>query len=173
VFVRQNWKSLSYGNFVMKGGGNTLVAPCALGRGGIKCIKREGDGGTPIGVFRVLEAYYRADRINRPKTRLPLHKITETLGWCDAPDDRNYNKKIDLPYSASHEKLLRDDHLYDLMVVLDYNISRRRRGAGSAIFFHLARDDFKPTEGCIAVHQSTMLRFLERADKNTRFIIER
>lgn len=173
VYIRQNWKSLSHGNFVMGAPPNVIIAPCALGRGGIKSTKREGDGGTPIGTFKVLEAYYRPDRINRPKTSLPLYPINKTLGWCDAPNDRNYNKKIMLPYSQSHEELMRKDHLYDLMVVLDYNISQRKSGAGSAIFFHLAHPDYRPTEGCVAVHKSVMLRFLERASLNTRFIIKR
>lgn len=171
VYISSNWKSLSHGNFVMGTGSSAIISPCALGRGGIKSIKREGDGGTPIGSFKVIEAYYRPDRISRPNTSLPLHPIVENLGWCDAPNDKNYNKKIKLPYAPSHERLMRKDHLYDLMVVLDYNISQRKRNAGSAIFFHLAHKDYRPTEGCVAVHKNVMIRFLERANSNTRFII--
>ena len=173
VIITPNWKSLSHGIFVMSPKSKGITALCALGRGGMKSIKREGDGGTPIGTFKVLEAYYRADRIPRPKTNLPIHPITEKMGWCDEADDKNYNRKIGLPYKSSHEKLMRDDHLYDLMVVLDYNISTRKRGAGSAIFFHLAHPDFRPTEGCVAVQKNVMLRFLECANLNTRFIIKR
>ena len=172
VYIRPIWKSHSRGAFVMGARTNTWSVPCTLGRGGIKSIKREGDGGTPIGCFKVMEAYYRPDRIMRPKTNLPLTPITKTMGWCDASKDRNYNKKIRLPYHQSHETLMRKDHLYDLMVVLDYNISQCKRGAGSAIFFHLAHSDYRPTEGCVAVHKNIMLRFLESANLNTRFIIK-
>lgn len=157
----------------MKTGAQATIAPCALGRGGIKTVKREGDGGTPLGAFRIVEAYYRPDRVIRPITRLALHPIVENLGWCDASTDRNYNRKVILPYPASHERLMRDDHLYDIVVVLDYNFRQRRRGAGSAIFLHLARPGYTPTEGCIAVNENVMRRFLERANRETRLIIER
>lgn len=149
------------------------MAPCALGKGGLTALKREGDGATPIGCFRVMNVYYRPDKIHRPQTRLPVHPITDIDGWCDESSDRNYNKYITIPYPSSHEALKRRDHLYDLMVVLDYNISERKRCAGSAIFFHLAHSDYRPTEGCIAVNEKVMRYFLKRANSNTRFIIKR
>lgn len=171
VFVRHNWKSLSRGNFVMGDGPAAIFAPCALGRGGITARKREGDGGTPVGIFRVMSVYYRPDRVARPTTLLPLRKITPYSGWCDDINDRNYNKFITLPYKASHENLMRDDHLYDYLVVLDYNVNHVKRGAGSAIFFHLSHSDLRPTEGCIAVNKAVMKRFLNRANPDTHFII--
>ena len=124
------------------------VFPCALGRGGITAAKREGDGG-----------YVRGRAFSRA-TRLPLSSITPTLGWCEVPDDRNYNRPVRMPYAVSHERMLREDGLYDACIVLDWNIRPRRRGRGSAIFFHLARPGYTPTQGCVAVSRRTMGRLL-------------
>lgn len=167
VYIRRNGKSLCDGIIVMGSRGDALRHRCALGRSGLSVRKREGDGATPIGQYRMLEVFYRSDRFARPQTRLPVTPIQARLGWCDDPIDRNYNRMITLPYPASHEKLMRDDHLYDCLVVLDYNISVRKRFAGSAIFLHLARKNFDPTEGCIAVHETVMRRFLELANTDT------
>ncbi len=173
VIISQNWKSHSDGNFVMKTHKSSWSTPCALGRSGIFSSKKEGDGATPIGRFNVREAFYRADRIKRPQTQIPLYPIKPNDGWCDDPLDRNYNRKIKIPYPNSHELLMRGDHLYDLIVVLDYNISCRKRFAGSAVFFHLAHADYSPTEGCVAVSKHAMLRFLKEATPQTDFIIKR
>ena len=91
-----------------------------------------------------------------PLTGLPMQPISPALGWCEVPDDRNYNRPVRMPYRASHERMMRDDRLYDACLVLDWNIRPRKRGRGSAIFFHLARPGFKPTEGCVAVSVQTM-----------------
>lgn len=136
------------------------IFPCALGRGGLSSHKREGDGATPIGSYRILSGYYRRDRGIALRTRLPMKPITRRLGWCEVPSDRNYNRPVDLPYGASHECMMRDDDLYDTCLVLDWNIRPRRRGCGSAIFFHLARRGFTPTQGCIAVSGPVMARLL-------------
>jgi L,D-peptidoglycan transpeptidase YkuD (ErfK/YbiS/YcfS/YnhG family) len=135
------------------------VRPAALGRTGIRALKREGDGGTPLGRFAVRQVLYRADRIRRPRTPLPVRAIREHDGWCDDPTSRNYNRLITLPSRRSAEGLKRDDHLYDLVLVLGYNDRPRMRGKGSAIFVHLARPGFSPTDGCIALgrHDLTML----------------
>ncbi|SON58169.1 L,D-transpeptidase catalytic domain [Hartmannibacter diazotrophicus] len=135
---------------------------CAIGRAGITARKREGDGASPAGRFAILGGYYRADRIGRPETALPLRPIRSQDGWCDAPGDRNYNRPVRLPYAASHERLWRDDHLYDIVLVLDANLTRRRRGRGSAIFFHLARSGYAPTEGCVAVSLADMKKLLAK-----------
>jgi L,D-peptidoglycan transpeptidase YkuD (ErfK/YbiS/YcfS/YnhG family) len=103
---------------------------------------------------------YRADKIPRPRTGLPIRAIQPDDGWCDAAADRNYNRPVRLPYPASHERMRRDDNLYDIVVVLDWNLSRRRKGKGSAIFLHLARPGFLPTEGCVAVTAPVMRRLL-------------
>ena len=138
-----------------------LTFPCALGRGGIQRRKREGDGTTPAGAWRLLCVRYRADRVLRPRTILPTHPVRCGDGWCDAPGDRNYNRPVRHPYPASAERLWRADELYDVLVVLDYNTSPRVRGKGSAIFMHVARSDYAPTEGCLAVARGHLVRLLE------------
>ncbi|MEP9374667.1 L,D-transpeptidase [Mesorhizobium sp. KR1-2] len=136
------------------------VFPCALGSGGITANKREGDGGTPLAAMRILSGYFRRDHFTGKRTRLAMQEIDASLGWCEVPDDRNYNRPVRLPYAASHEHMRRDDRLYDACLVLDWNIRPRRRGRGSAIFFHLARPGFTPTQGCVAVTARVMARLL-------------
>ncbi|WP_343312975.1 L,D-transpeptidase [Brucella sp. BE17] len=137
-----------------------LVMQCALGKGGISAFKREGDGATPLAAMRVLHGYRRCDRGSLPPSALKLRSIRRRDGWCDAPQDANYNRPVRLPYAPSHERMWRDDGLYDVCIVLDWNIRPRRRGCGSAIFFHLARPDYAPTEGCIALKRADMARLL-------------
>jgi L,D-peptidoglycan transpeptidase YkuD (ErfK/YbiS/YcfS/YnhG family) len=138
-----------------------LVFACALGRAGISADKREGDGATPLASMRILSGYFREDHFSGGrKTRLAMTPIGPDLGWCEVPGDRNYNRPVKIPYGASHERMLRADRLYDACLVLDWNISPRRRGRGSAIFFHLARPGFTPTQGCVAVTARTMARLL-------------
>jgi L,D-peptidoglycan transpeptidase YkuD (ErfK/YbiS/YcfS/YnhG family) len=144
-----------------------VVFPCALGRGGISAAKREGDGATPLGPMRLLGGYFRADRLRPGATGLPMAMIRADLGWCEVPDDRNYNRAVTIPYAASHETMRRQDRLYDICIVLDWNIRPRRRGRGSAIFFHLARPGFTPTEGCVAVTLATMRRLLPHLSART------
>ncbi|HWK15158.1 MAG TPA: L,D-transpeptidase family protein [Rhizobiaceae bacterium] len=133
------------------------VIRCALGKGGIGIGKREGDGATPRASMRLRGVYVRRDGgLAGVATGLPALPITETLGWCDAPADRNYNRPVRLPYPASHERMRRADALYDAVIVLDWNIVPRRRNCGSAIFFHLARPGYMPTEGCVAISRRDM-----------------
>ena len=153
---------LTCGNFVFR---------CALGRGGILTPKREGDGATPRGQFRLESARYRADRLRRPHTALPLSATRTDDGWCDATTDRNYNRAVRHPYPASAEKLWRTDGLYDLFVVLDYNRLPRRRGRGSAIFLHVAGEGLAPTEGCVALARRDLLKLLPLIDRNTRLVV--
>jgi L,D-peptidoglycan transpeptidase YkuD (ErfK/YbiS/YcfS/YnhG family) len=144
-----------------------LRFPCALGRTGCRARKREGDGATPIGQWRMRAVLYRPDRMRRPRTSLPVRAIRRHDGWCDASADRNYNRQVRLPYPASAERLWREDGLYDLVVVLDYNDRPRSRGRGSAIFMHVARPGYAPTEGCIALARGHLLRLLERLHART------
>jgi L,D-peptidoglycan transpeptidase YkuD (ErfK/YbiS/YcfS/YnhG family) len=144
-----------------------LGIPCALGRRGVARRKREGDGATPAGRLDLLTVLYRPDRIARPATALPVMPLTPDAGWCDDPGDRRYNRPVRLPYAASHERLWRDDGLYDVVVVLDYNFRRPRPGTGSAIFLHIAAPDFSPTEGCVALGLTAMRRLLARAGPGT------
>lgn len=150
-----------------------LEFPCALGRGGIKARKREGDGGTPLGAWRLGTVWYRADRVPRPRTGLALRPIRPDDGWCDAASDRNYNRWVRLPYTASAEALWRQDAVYDIVVVLEHNQRPRVRGHGSAVFLHIARPGFSPTEGCIAVSRPDMLRLLASVARGARLRIAR
>lgn len=135
---------------------------CALGRGATSALKREGDGVTPIAHMKLLGGYFRHGGVVGTAAAALLHltPIKTSLGWCDAPADRNYNRPVTLPYPAGHETMMRADRLYDVCLVLDWNIRPRRRGMGSAIFLHIARPGLKPTEGCIAVSPSVMRRLL-------------
>ncbi|MFN3868914.1 MAG: L,D-transpeptidase [Hyphomicrobiaceae bacterium] len=148
-----------------------FVKPVALGRSGIAARKREGDGATPLGTWRAMAVFYRADRVARPVSGLPVRAIRRNDGWCDAPGDRNYNRAVRLPYPASAEAMWRDDHLYDLVVVLDHNSRPRVRGAGSAIFMHCARDGFAPTAGCIAFRAADLRRLLRHMRRGTRVVV--
>ena len=124
---------------------------CAIGRGGIRSGKTEGDSASPRGSFSLLRAMYRDDRLDTPDTKLPCSPILEYDGWCDAPGDAAYNRPVTLPHPASCESLHRDDGLYDIVVVTDHNADPVVPGAGSAIFIHVAGGpDYPPTEGCIA-----------------------
>jgi L,D-peptidoglycan transpeptidase YkuD (ErfK/YbiS/YcfS/YnhG family) len=131
---------------------------CALGRGGIRADKREGDGATPAGKWRMRALLFRPDRIARtPLTGLPLRGLRPEDGWCDDPADEFYNRPVKLPYRAHAEALWREDGGYDLIVVLGYNDDPPAPGNGSAIFLHIARPDFSPTEGCVAVSREDLL----------------
>lgn len=151
--------------------GAGFVRPCALGRSGRRALKREGDGTTPSGTFRLERVLYRPDRSPRPRTGLQLSILSPADGWCDASNDRNYNRPVRHPYPASAEMLWRSDGLYDVIVVLDCNRRPRIRGRGSAIFMHVARPGFEPTEGCIALRRSDLLQVLSRLKRGARIHI--
>ena len=146
-----------------------LNTTCAIGRSGVIAAseKREGDGASPLGKWRLKRVLYRADRIDRPQAALPVIPLRESDGWCDAAGHPLYNRPVTLPFAASHEKLWREDHAYDVIVELAHNDEPVIAGFGSAIFFHLAHDDGRPTEGCIAVSLEDMLRVLSRASSGT------
>lgn len=144
-----------------------LVLQCALGKGGISAFKREGDGATPLSNMRLLYGYRRGDAGQWPLSPLPLKRVRKRDGWCDAPKDANYNRPVNLPFKPSHENMWRKDDVYDVCIVMDWNIRPRRRGCGSAIFFHLARPGFTPTEGCIALKRADMARLLPHLNNRT------
>ena len=133
---------------------------CALGRGGIVLDKVEGDGGTPAGAWPLRRVLFRPDRLDLPDTALPCAEITPDQGWCDDPAHADYNRQVILPFPASHEKLWRDDGVYDVIVVLGHNDDPPVPGKGSAIFMHVARPDFSPTEGCVALALPDLLAVL-------------
>lgn len=149
----------------------SLSFPCALGRSGQRHGKREGDGATPLGSFAIGLMLYRADRMPRPRTALPARPIRGADGWCDAPGDRNYNRAVRHPYPASAERLWRGDALYDLVLVVDYNRLPRVPYRGSAIFIHVARDGLGPTEGCIALERSHLIRLAAALGRQTRVTV--
>lgn len=143
----------------------------ALGRGGILPNKREGDGGTPKGTFRPLRLWWRADRHGRPRTFLPVRAIGHDDAWCEDPKDHYYNQPIRLKPGQSGDRLERADHLYDFIVDIDHNTAPRVAGRGSAVFLHLARENFGPTAGCVSMTRSAMLRLLQRLGPKTRIVI--
>ncbi len=146
-------------------GGITVQA--ALGRSGTTAFKREGDGGTPIAAMRILSGFIRGDRLSVPATRLPLRRIGRDMLWCDEPKHPAYNRLVKAPFKPSHEEMKRADELYDICLVLDWNITSRKRHGGSAIFFHLIRPGYLPTAGCVAVHPRDMKRLLPFLRKGT------
>ena len=144
----------------------------AIGPSGIGVKGGEGDGITPRGAFAVREIFYRADRMTKPDTVLPLRAIAKDDGWCDAPDDPNYNRLVKLPYPASAEQMWREDHLYDLVAVLGYNDDPVVPGKGSAIFLHLARPDYSATQGCVALARDDALAAIAQLRPGDRVVIE-
>jgi len=150
--------SLTYAGGRLSWPGGETRAAC--GRGGVRADKREGDGASPAGTFPLLYGYYRADRIARPESRLAMSALQPDDGWVDDPADPNYNRPVKLPYAASHEKMWMEEPLYDLVVVIGYNTDPVVPGRGSAIFVHIARPDFSPTAGCIAIERGVFAGLL-------------
>jgi len=149
------------------------VVRVALGRTGIAATRREGDGSTPFGRLPLREVLYRADRGGRPRTALPVRAIGDRDGWCDDPLEANYNRLVNLPAGRRAEGLWRADRLYDVVIVLGYNDRPRVRGRGSAIFVHLARPGYTPTQGCIALSRRDMLVLLARARRGSAILVMR
>lgn len=145
----------------------SLTFRAALGRGGRTSRKREGDGATPIAVMPLLSAYRRGDRGPWPSTLLSMRRSSSDMLWCDAVGDPNYNRPVRAPFSRSHETLQRSDELYDVCIVLDWNLRSRKRRCGSAIFFHIARPGYTPTEGCVAISPRDMRRLLPHLGPRT------
>jgi L,D-peptidoglycan transpeptidase YkuD (ErfK/YbiS/YcfS/YnhG family) len=145
----------------------TLVLPVALGRSGIKANKREGDGATPRGRFRLVRLWWRGDRLPRPRTSLPLRAIQQDDGWCEDPRDRRYNQPVRIPDESKADRLSRSDRLYDLIIELDHNTRPRIAGRGSAVFVHIARPQFAPTAGCVALTLPALRRLVERLGPDT------
>lgn len=133
----------------------------AFGRGGMRARKQEGDGATPSGVLPLRRVLYRADRLARPRALVPAMPLAPHDGWCDDPAHSDYNRPVRLPHDGRHEALWRDDAIYDLIGVLGWNDDPVKRGAGSAIFLHVARPDYTPTEGCIALALADLRMALE------------
>ena len=144
-----------------------LTVRCAVGRTGVSADKHEGDGATPAGVFPLRLLLFRADRVPAVESGLPVRTMQPNDGWCDEAGSRLYNQAIRLPSDLHHEELWRDDHLYDVLVVIGYNDAPIVAGRGSAIFLHVAAPDFAPTDGCVAIEQSALLRVAQRCGPST------
>ena len=149
-----------------------MALPVALGRAGIKANKREGDGATPRGAFRLKRLWWRADRHPRPPTMLPGRRITAADGWCEDPRDRRYNKPVTVAPQSNADRLARADGLYDFIVELDHNTRPRIAGRGSAVFIHVARPGFAPTAGCVALKAGALRRLLARIGPRTKIMVE-
>ncbi|MDG5495474.1 L,D-transpeptidase family protein [Niveispirillum sp. BGYR6] len=146
-------------------------ARCAVGRNGIRADKREGDGATPVGAFALRQVFYRADRLPRPQTGLPIAAIRPEDGWCDDPAHPDYNRPVTLPFAASHEEMWLAEPVYDIVVVLGHNDDPPVPGLGSAVFLHLARPGYEGTAGCLAVTLPDMLSLLRLARPGDRLVV--
>jgi L,D-peptidoglycan transpeptidase YkuD (ErfK/YbiS/YcfS/YnhG family) len=168
ITVRRRPGNPSQGRLVA----GSLVLPVALGRGGVKANKREGDGATPRGTFRLRRLWWRGDRHPRPPTALPTRRIAADDGWCEDPSDRHYNRPVKVPEGSAADRLARTDHLYDFIIELDHNTRPRVKGRGSAVFIHAARPHFAPTAGCVALNLDTLRRLLGRLGPRTKIVVE-
>jgi len=140
---------------------------CAIGAAGISAEKQEGDNATPVGSFPLRYVLFRSDSVARPNSPFPTFALTPTDGWCDDVSCPSYNRQVTLPHSGSHEKLWRDDYLYNIIVILGYNDDPPQPGKGSAVFLHIARENFTPTAGCVALSEPDMREFLTQAENGS------
>jgi L,D-peptidoglycan transpeptidase YkuD (ErfK/YbiS/YcfS/YnhG family) len=147
------------------------VVPVALGRSGIKANKREGDGGTPYGQFFPVRVWWRADRVPRPHTSLPVRRIGPADAWCEDPSDRRYNRSFERSANEPGDRLWREDGLYDLFIEINHNVKPRIAGRGSAVFIHVARPGFAPTAGCVALRLPDLQKLVSRISSKTRIMI--
>jgi hypothetical protein len=144
---------------------------CALGKAGVGNKKSEGDNITPKGNYKIVRIYYRKDRVKKISSKIKLIKIKKDMGWCDDPKSVSYNQLIKLPTNFSYEKLFRKENIYDLIIVLDYNMKPTIKNKGSAIFIHVARRKFNKTSGCIALKKTDLRRLIKEINKKTKIII--
>ncbi len=145
---------------------------CAVGKRGIGLKKKEGDLITPIGEFRVKYILYRKDRVKKIQSKLKMVIIKKNMGWCDDPASKNYNRMVNLPSSTSYERLFRKENIYDIILVLNYNMNPIKKNKGSAIFIHIAKKNYKKTEGCIAIKKIELLKIIKEIKINTKVKIE-
>ena len=148
-----------------------LKFKCSLGKSGIGEKKIEGDNITPEGTYQIIRVYYRKDIIKKIKAKIKLFEIKKNFGWCDQPNSKFYNRLIDIPNKLSHEKLYRKDNVYDVIIVLNYNMNPTIQYKGSAIFIHVAKRKFPPTKGCVAISKKDLLSLIERISKKTKIKI--
>ena len=142
-------------------------AKCALGKRGIGYKRKEGDLITPKGTYKVKYILYRKDRVKKIQTKIKKIAIRKDMGWCDDPKSKDYNKLIKLPYAYSYEKIFRKENNYDIILILNYNMNPVIKNKGSAIFIHIAKKNYKKTDGCIALKKAHLLKIIKRINKNT------
>jgi L,D-peptidoglycan transpeptidase YkuD (ErfK/YbiS/YcfS/YnhG family) len=148
-----------------------LKLKCALGSAGIGKKRTEGDYITPKGTYKIVKIYYRKDRIKKISSQFKLIKISKNMGWCDDPNSKKYNQLIKLPNKYSYETLYKKSNIYDLLLVLDYNLNPIIKNRGSAIFIHVAKKNYKSTAGCIALKKKDLLELVKLIKKNTKIFI--
>ena len=158
-----NKKYLTFNNYKVK---------CVVGKRGIGLKRKEGDFITPKGIYRVKYILYRKDRIKKIQTKIKKIAIRKDMGWCDDPKSKDYNKLIKLPFAYNFEKLFRKENNYDIILILNYNMKPVIKNKGSAIFIHIAKKNYKKTEGCIALKKIHLLKIIKRINKNTTIKIE-
>ena len=151
---------------------NQYKVKCALGKRGIGLKKKEGDLITPIGLYKIKYILYRKDRIKKIQSKLKKVVIKKNMGWCDDPKSKKYNKLINFPYDYSFEQLFKKENIYDIILVLNYNMRPVKKNKGSAIFIHVAKKNYRRTQGCVAVKKSDLLKILKEIKKNTKVKIE-
>ena len=154
-----NKKYLTYNKYKVK---------CSIGKRGIGNKKKEGDLITPKGHYKIKYILYRKDRIKKIQTRLKKIIIKKYMGWCDDPRSDKYNKLIKLPSNYSCEKLYREDNIYDIVLVLNYNMDPVIKNKGSAIFIHITKKNYKKTEGCVAIKKIQLLDIIKKLKKRTK-----
>ena len=146
---------------------NKLKVKCAIGKKGIGYKRKEGDLITPIGQFKIKYILYRKERV-KISTKLKKKIIKKNMGWCDDPKSSHYNKLVKLPFAYNHEKLFKNENIYDIILVLDYNMSPVKKNKGSAIFIHVAKNGFKKTEGCIAIKKTYLIKLIKKISPSTK-----
>lgn len=162
MIIVNKFGQLKYKNFNFK---------CAFGRGGVGKKRCEGDNITPKGVYRIVKAYFRRDRIKKFLSQLKLIEIKKNMAWCDDPESKEYNKLISLPNKHTHEKFYRKDNIYDLLLVLDYNMNLIVKNKGSAIFIHVAKRNYQQTQGCIVLKKNDLIKLTSEIKKNEKIKI--
>ena len=160
IFI--NKKYLTYQNNKVK---------CAIGKRGIGKKQKEGDQITPRGTFKIKKILYRKDKLNYLRSAIKKASIKKNMGWCDDPKSKNYNKLIKYPFNYKSEKLYRSKNIYDIILVLDFNMRPIKKNKGSAIFIHISNNKYSPTQGCIAIKKKELLKMIEFIDKKTKIII--
>ena len=158
-----NKKYLTYDQYKVK---------CSVGKRGIGSKKKEGDLITPIGLYKIKYILYRKDRIKKIQSKLKKVVIKKNMGWCDDPKSKKYNKLINFPYDYSFEQLFKKENIFDIILVLNYNMRPVKKNKGSAIFIHVAKKNYRRTQGCVAVKKSNLLKILKEIKKNTKVKIE-